>query len=300
MSSESIENLRNSSSMIIAVPIAKSKIQPGKADYKVMVLQRGRVGTSASAHVFPDKADHDPRWAALVDFKPKNPNDPPLCNAICAIRETFEESGLLVTEPSIELSDNEMNVWREKVHNNAAEFYTFCTTHNVKPAVDRLCHFSTWITPPIEIKRFQTQFYLTVMPWSRETFSETRVFADGTETTRLDWFTPEEALEAYRKGEIQTFLPPQFVSLAQLLPVKQSNELIQHFQGREILTTMPEFVMESQDDKGLHLHGLLPGDEDHSKHVSKGHRHRILITRTKKGMVVRSYVQGDKEVKARL
>ncbi|KAG0322908.1 hypothetical protein BGZ99_003009, partial [Dissophora globulifera] len=149
-------------------------------------------------------------------------------------------------------------------------------------------------------KRFHTQFYLTVLPWSRESFSDSRVFADGKETTQLDWFTPEEALDAYRTSQIQTFLPPQFVSISHLLPIQKHEELVPYFQEREILTIMPEFQLESKDDDGIHLSGILPGDEEHSQNVIKGHRHRVHITRTKKGMNVRKYVQGSTEVKARL
>ncbi|KAF9288346.1 hypothetical protein BGZ68_000388, partial [Mortierella alpina] len=304
MTTEQIDQLRNSSSLIIAAPISKSKVQPGKANYKVLFLQRSRLGTSASAHVFPggnvDKADHDPRWATLLNYQPKDTKAPPLHNAICAIREAFEESGVLVCEPPTELSNDEIRIWRDKVHNNAQEFYNLCTSHHLKPSVDRLCHFSSWITPPVEAKRFHTQFYLTVLPWSRESFSDSRVFADGKETTRLDWYTPEEAIEAYRQSTIQTFLPPQFVSLAHLLPILKHEDLVQHFSDREVVHTMPEFVLESQDENGIHLSGILPGDEEHSLHVKQGHKHRIHITRNKQGMRLRSYVQGPIEIKARL
>ncbi|KAF9208153.1 hypothetical protein BGZ49_009627 [Haplosporangium sp. Z 27] len=304
MSSEQAEKFRDSSTLIIAAPISKSKVQPGKANYKVLLLQRSRIGTSASAHVFPggnvDKADHDPRWATLVNYKPSGPNAPPLHNFICAIREAFEESGVLVSEPPIGLSDSEIGVWRTRVHDNAQEFYNLCVSHKVKPAVERLGHFSSWITPPVEAKRFHTQFFLTVLPWSRDSFSETRVFADGKETTRLDWFTPEEALEAYRSSNIQTFLPPQFVTLVDLLSVKRHEDLLEHFKNREIINIMPEFELESKDENGLHLYGILPGDMNHSFHSKEGHTHRIYISRTKKGMVVRKYVNGINEVKARL
>ncbi|KAF9314233.1 hypothetical protein BG003_004364 [Podila horticola] len=304
MSNEPKEQFRDSSSLIIAAPIPKSKQQPGKANYKILLLQRSRMGTSAAAHVFPggnvDKADHDPRWATLLNHTP-TAGSPPLHNEICAIREAFEESGVLLSDPPTELSNEEIKIWRERVHNDGKEFYNLCTSHNLKPAIGRLCHFSSWITPPMESKRFHTQFYLTVLPWSRESFSESRVFADGKETTRLDWFTPEEALEAYKTTQIQTFLPPQFVSLAHLLPVKRHEDLLEYFQKREILTIMPEFQMDSQDDRGIHFSGILPGDEEHSSQVKeKGYQHRIKITRNKKGMSVRAYVQGETEIKSRL
>ncbi|KAG0232644.1 hypothetical protein BGW42_007984 [Actinomortierella wolfii] len=299
------EVFRPSSTMIVVAPIPKSQVRPGKANYKVLLLKRGRKGTSASAHVFPggnvDKSDHDPRWAELLNYSPpEGSTAPPLFNMICAIREAFEECGVLVTEPPTQLSNDEIRVWRERVHNNGAEFYNLCTSHGLKPAIERLCHFSSWITPPVEPKRFHTQFYLTVLPWSRESFSDERVFADGKETVELVWLTPEEALDAYRESRITTFLPPQFVTLSELLPIQRHEDLVAHFEHRKIVNIMPEFKMESQDERGLHLSGILPGDEEHSTHVTKGLKHRIHITREKKGMVIRKYVHGPVEIKARL
>lgn len=61
-----------------------------------------------------DKADHDPRWATLLNYTPKA-GSPPLHNEICAIREAFEESGVLLSDPPTELSNEEIKVWREKV-----------------------------------------------------------------------------------------------------------------------------------------------------------------------------------------
>ncbi|KAF9934400.1 hypothetical protein FBU30_002224 [Linnemannia zychae] len=297
-------SLRDSSTLIIAAPISKSKVQPGQANYKILFLQRSRKGTFDSAHVFPggnvDKSDHDPRWATLLNYKPKHTSDPPLHNAICAIREAFEECGVLVCEPPIQLSNDEIRVWREKVHDDGKEFYNLCTSHNIKPSVDRLAHFSNWITPPVEPKRFHTHFFLTVLPWSRDSFSESRVFADGKETTRLDWFTPKEALEAYKDKSIKVLMPPQFVSVSQLLPFKKHEDLYEHFGTREIMTIMPEFQLKNQDEKGLHMVGILPGDEEHSLDIKKGHQHRVHLVKNKQGMNIRSYVHGPTEVKARL
>lgn len=62
-----------------------------------------------------DKADHDPRWATYLNYTP-TAGSPPLHNEICAIREAFEESGVLLSDPPTELSNEEIKVWREKVY----------------------------------------------------------------------------------------------------------------------------------------------------------------------------------------
>ena len=50
---------------------------------------------------------------------------------ICAIRETFEESGILLLkslsgEQQVHLSVDELQSWRKKVYADASKFFTLC------------------------------------------------------------------------------------------------------------------------------------------------------------------------------
>lgn len=58
---------------------------------------------------------------------------------ICAIRETFEESGVLLVKPlpghentagqpvgQVQINSKEMNKWRKRVHDDASFFLQFC------------------------------------------------------------------------------------------------------------------------------------------------------------------------------
>jgi 8-oxo-dGTP pyrophosphatase MutT (NUDIX family) len=68
--------------------------------------------------------------------------------------------------------------------------------------------FAHWTTPPGRPRRFATWFFLAAAP-------EAEVVTDGLEIDDHRWFTPAEALEARREGEIE-LPPPTFVSLTRL------------------------------------------------------------------------------------
>lgn len=73
---------------------------------------------------------------------------------------------------------------------------------------DALVHLSNWTTPEISPKRFATWFFVGPVIGGNEV-------ADGAETDKLQWFRPDEALEARASGEIE-LAPPQYVTLLAL------------------------------------------------------------------------------------
>lgn len=67
-----------------------------------------------------------------------------------AIRETFEEAGLLLAlsdSPST-LLDVDLTQAREAVHGGQTTFSTFLTNNNLRADVGALLPFTTWVTPP--------------------------------------------------------------------------------------------------------------------------------------------------------
>ena len=105
---------------------------------------------------------------------------------ICAIRETFEESGILLVrdvnrlrnEPITEssqplsgkssiLSDSILKPWREKVDADASQFLLMCKDLDVVPDVWSLYEWSNWLTPnlPGGGRRYDTAFYITVLDY---------------------------------------------------------------------------------------------------------------------------------------
>ncbi|KAI9250967.1 hypothetical protein BDA99DRAFT_205797 [Phascolomyces articulosus] len=279
------KDIRSSATLIVAAPTTKSTTGH---NYELLMMKRNAKSSFINAHVFPggvvDK--HDENW------KMDNVSD--LTNKICAIRETFEESGLLLTHPPAHtvLKDAATREeWRERVHNDASQFKVLCESHKLVPAVDKLIPFANWITPAAERRRYNAQFYLTVLDPSIAVQETTA--ADGKELVQLDWFTPEQALSAWREEKI-VLIPPQWYSLHVMGPVKDHKDLASkaglgalRTMNGHVSTIMPQHGAVPENDKrekeGYHTFLAYPGDEAYldiktgNPSGNPGDRHRIYI-----------------------
>jgi 8-oxo-dGTP pyrophosphatase MutT (NUDIX family) len=113
---------------------------------------------------------------------------------------------------------------------------------------EALVKFSRWITPAEVQIRFDTHFFLAILPPEQEP----RI--DGEECVDLGWFTPEGALEAYRAGEIELVFPT-IKHLEQLREFSSVQTLLAHARGREVLPVQPRVVLEGEVARIL-----LPGE----------------------------------------
>ncbi|KAL1924199.1 uncharacterized protein VTP21DRAFT_7234 [Calcarisporiella thermophila] len=222
-------------------------------DYKVLMIQRNALGTFKNASVFPggivDSADEDTTWQEM--YPHLNNKKGLLSHRICAIRETFEESGVLLVENhGAGLTLQELEKWRKivsyiflnafiyltcsifikstissQVHNDASQLYHLCNKYDLRPLVEPLLPLGHWITPQKFPRRFDTLFFLVTLT------SVPFASADLEETTQLHWFTPSEALRAFEREEIKLY-PPQLATLLQLVDVKRWNMLYASFRDK--------------------------------------------------------------------
>ena len=172
-------------------------------DYNVLLLQRSEQSSFLpSGHVFPGgcvaDSDFSDKWAKLfrvagVDFRKilscafphKAACRPPMLNTdygstlpndvafrICAIRETFEESGVLICTRGTGcesvaghgLTEEALSEWRRRVMNDDNNFMVMLEELNLLPDICSLHEWSNWLTP-IRLqrhanKRFDTMFYV--------------------------------------------------------------------------------------------------------------------------------------------
>jgi len=119
---------------------------------------------------------------------------------------------------------------------------------NVRVTVDDLVPIAHWVTPEIEIRRYDTRFFLTLMPEGQEARH------DEAETTALAWLTPTEALERCRRGEIM-LPPPTWTTLRQLERHATLVDLLAWARRTPVVRVQPGFV---KDAAGSVL--TLPGD----------------------------------------
>ncbi|KAJ3145632.1 Nucleoside diphosphate-linked moiety X motif 19, mitochondrial [Geranomyces variabilis] len=248
-------------------------------EFKVLMLKRNSRGTFGSLHVFPggmvDAVDSSPEWQTEHE-KAASVN---LSYFIAAIRETFEESGVLLTQPAPQMSSANLQTWRKKVHSDPRLFIEFCKAADIRPDVQGLIHWSNWITPPVEVSRFDTQFFLTVL---NESHADTQ--CDGVETLELEWLTPQQAVDAFERGNI-SFFPPQYYTLLELshLELSDLKDYVRGSRSRtpaQLVPMLPEPKKLADGKIAL----LLPGDEEYSPTLRgpKGRHHR-LIARKEKG-----------------
>lgn len=106
---------------------------------------------------------------------------------ICAIRETFEETGVLLVErmnldsKSVPLSSSDIEQWRKKVRNNGHEFISLCLYLNCAPNIWQLREWWNWLTPnALGHKRFDTMFYIYC------TEKELKPLVDGNEVSQIE------------------------------------------------------------------------------------------------------------------
>jgi 8-oxo-dGTP pyrophosphatase MutT (NUDIX family) len=130
---------------------------------------------------------------------------------VAAIRETFEEAGLLFAyDQAGDLVD--FCAWDEaqlrrirSAGASTADLHALCTANNWHLATDRLCFFSHWITPRGSQRRFDTRFFIARAP-SRQVAS-----LANTEMSELVWRTAADALGDQAQGRLMLMLPTRTV-----------------------------------------------------------------------------------------
>lgn len=187
---------------------------------QVLLLHRVQTSTSfPSAHVFPGgnlSPFHEP--PAPPAGSPDRHRDSPAYR-LAAVRETFEESGILIAKRSqaddtlLVIPEAEREEARRKIHGDKLRFTEWVGDHlGAAPCVDDLVPFTRWVTPPNMAKRFTTQMYIYFMPLAESPVDVDVVQAPtpdgGVEHTAATFADASEWLRRQQRGEIVLF-PPQ-------------------------------------------------------------------------------------------
>ena len=106
-----------------------------------------------------------------------------------------------------------------------------------------------WVTPEIELRRYDTRFFLVRMPAGQQARH------DESETTALEWLSPRVAIERCLRGEIM-LPPPTWTTLKRMQRHRTLNELFAWARSVAIVPRVqPQFV---KDEHRTML--TLPGD----------------------------------------
>ncbi|MFT3808302.1 MAG: NUDIX domain-containing protein [Micropepsaceae bacterium] len=161
-----------------------------------MVKRHHQIDFASGALVFPGgklaKGDSDLRLRALIDGA-DGFTDEELALAACAIREAFEESGILLARRAggemLSAADvDALDPFRVPLNDELLDLADFLEGNRLRLAADRLVRFARWITPDMMPKRFDTWFFIAAAP-------EGQLGAhDGYESVDSVWVTPAQAI----------------------------------------------------------------------------------------------------------
>jgi 8-oxo-dGTP pyrophosphatase MutT (NUDIX family) len=158
---------------------------------------------------------------------------------IAAIRETFEESGILLARPkgSNELVDakcaSEIEAaHRAELNDRKTTFLKVLTDNGMRLAIDELLPYAHWITPEGMPKRFDTWFFLAAAP------PDQLGAHDGRESTDSIWVSPREALAGGESGRFKLPFPTtrNLIRLGKQASVKAA---LDDSKAMAIVTVMP-------------------------------------------------------------
>jgi 8-oxo-dGTP pyrophosphatase MutT (NUDIX family) len=158
---------------------------------------------------------------------------------IGGIRETFEESGILLARPrgsSSLISAEDVTALasqRAALDEGKISFAEILRQHNLTPAIDLLTLFAHWITPVNLPKRFDTHFLLALAP------PDQIGKHDGKESVDSIWLSPKAALDAAASGRYN--LPfPTIRNLIKLDKLGTAQAAMDFARATPVVTVVPE------------------------------------------------------------
>jgi 8-oxo-dGTP pyrophosphatase MutT (NUDIX family) len=173
-----------------------------------MVVRHEAIAFAPGALVFPggrvEEADHALATSVESLANTDGVDSEALAFRIAAIRETFEECGVLLARPrgSDRLIDAVTLMRLEDQHRAALSagsigFDSVLESEGLLPATDLLVHFAHWITPSHQPKRYDTHFFVAEAP------PEHLPAHDGGEAVESIWITPAKALTEAEAGRFK-------------------------------------------------------------------------------------------------
>lgn len=232
-------------------------IRPSSTRFEVLLVKRhDNVAFMGGAHVFPggrvDTTDRieDPERicdgvaAAAARLPDLDPLDA-VAFHVAAIRELFEEAGVLLARPR---GVYRLRAHRHDVAEGAVTLQDLVGRHGFRLALDELVVFAHWVTPEIEIKRFDTRFFVAQLPFDQNAMHDER------ETIQSEWMEPDLAVERCQRDEI-ALPPPTWTTLRMLSKLLSAEEVMRWAGQRRVVRIQPGFI---RDETQTML--TLPGD----------------------------------------
>lgn len=214
-----------------------------------MLRRKPSMAFAPGAYVFPGgsvdqrDADEEVAWAGPgVDYWGRvfdAPHELARALVCAAVRETFEESGVVLAGPSAEsvVADTTGPDWeadRQALLDRSLSLAEMLARRKLILRSDLLRPWSRWITPAVEPRRFDARFFAAALPAGQRTRDV------GGEAAEVQWISAARALDAGRAGEIQLWLPTA-MTLAELAEYPDVSAVLAA--QRNVRPLLPEVVV---------------------------------------------------------
>lgn len=210
-----------------------------------MVVRHHQIDFASGALVFPggktDRQDGDPRVLARLSSY-SDANDRQSMLRASAIREAFEESGILLARDALGQAVQpgpQLDAWRAGLNDRSTTLGDILEHGQLTLAADDLVHYSHWITPEFMPKRFDTHFYLARVPAGQVADH------DGHENVDSVWITPQQAIDDAQAKRRTVIFP----TLSNVVRLAQFHSVAQAFDEISRTPVVPILPwMEKRDD----------------------------------------------------
>jgi 8-oxo-dGTP pyrophosphatase MutT (NUDIX family) len=246
-------------------------LRDGDTGLEVYLLRRSAsMSFAPGAFVFPggstDPRDETFDGSAWVGPPPSEwaqqlRCDEPIARALvcAAVRETFEESGVLLagTDAGPVVSDTGSADWevdRAALLDRSLSLAEMMRRRLLVLRSDLLRFWAHWITPEVESRRFDTRFFVAGMPPGQHTRDV------GGESDRVLWTRPELALEAQRQRQM-SLMPPTQSALRNLGEFETVADVMVAAEKREVEAVLPKVILDANE----RIRFLLPDDPDYPR-----------------------------------
>lgn len=173
---------------------------------------------------------------------------------VAAVRECFEEAGVLLAtkRDGSDLTPN--NDDRHAVHDGSLSMVDLCRRDDLVLDLSTTQYVDHWVTPIGERRRFDTRFFVTEAPEDQDGLH------DDKETVDSIWVRPADALRLVDDGELM-MMPPTIANIRWLDRFDTADDAIDAGAAR---TDIPRTLPKLRLDADGRIRGVaLPADPDY-------------------------------------
>lgn len=202
----------------------------------LMAARHEESGFAAGALVFPGgKVDADDLAIARGDSRLAGLPDTAAASRVAAVRETWEECGILLARRAGAASVLSLAELREARGDGSRPFGRLLGEIGLELAIEGLADFAHWTTPVDRPKRFDTQFFITRFEGDQEALH------DGREAVDARWVRPPDVIADADAGRLKLVFATR-MNLLRLGASRSAADALDAARRAKVVSITPQLV----------------------------------------------------------